>query len=179
LAIQKFEFLLSQPHMSTLLDLVFNFIRVNQLNDSPLAVIKYANLQPPLVLQNLLLLQRHWALNLLECCDIVHAFSRSESFERSNRSVHAPLAPTQLCVSQQTFVLTQVLQLKYYVYVALAPPAPAGATTTSSNDADSPLLPCIVLARLNTVLLLIGFDNKHTTLETRLTDFISFVNTIS
>ncbi len=167
--------------------MVFHFIRVNQLNDSPLAVIKYANLQPPLVLQNLLLLQRHWSLNLLECCSIVHAFSRGESFERMNRVAHAPLAPTHITVSQQTFVLTQVLQLKFYVYVALCSSndssinnSTAAATATVAADGDSATpLPCIVLARLNTVLLLLSVDNKRTLLETRLAEFISFVNTIS
>jgi hypothetical protein len=174
--------------MTSLLDMVFNFVRVNQLNDSPLAVIKYANLQPPLVLQNLLLLQRHWSLNLLECCGIAHAFSRGESFERMNRVAHAPLAPTHITVSQQTFVLTQVLQLKFYVYVALCSSndssvnssTAATATAAAADDGDSATpLPCIVLARLNTVLLLLSVDNKRTLLETRLAEFISFVNTIS
>lgn len=157
--------------MSSLLDLVFNFIRVQQLSDAPVAVVKYANLQAPLVLQNLLLLQRHWAMNLVECCELVQAFSRSEQFERSNRHAHAPLAPLQLSISAQAYVLVQVLQHKYYVY------APLTATTAGGGGGGG----VVVVARLNTVLLLLGLDGgtRASQLETRFADFTQFVNSIS
>jgi hypothetical protein len=36
--------------MSSLLDLVVNFVRINHLTHAPVAVLKYANLQAPLLL---------------------------------------------------------------------------------------------------------------------------------
>jgi len=145
--------------MTTLLDLVYNYIRVNDLGGSPLAVLKYANLHPPLVLQNLLLIQRHWSLDLVECCDIIESFARLEHHERVKTT--EPLAPLSLQLSQQTMLLTQVLQSRFYVY--------ASASTAAA---------CVVLARLNTVLILIAFDGDPL-LETRLASFISFVNALA
>jgi hypothetical protein len=145
--------------MSSLLDLVVNFVRINHLTHAPLAVLKYANLQAPLLLQNVLLVQRHWTMDLLECCDIVESFVRADEHERQRES--RPVAPLSIQCSQQPFVLTQVVQQKFFVYSSL-------------NSAAA----CVVLARLNTVLLLIGIDGDPL-LETQLGKITDFVNSIS
>jgi hypothetical protein len=77
---------------------------------------------------------------LIECCDIVRSVCACIDEHERQRDTR-PVAPLSIQCSQQPYVLTQVLQQKFYVYSSL-------------NSAAA----CVVLARLNTVLLLIGID---------------------